>query len=79
MIRSETHQDGVPGTEGISLKFSNLDRVDEVKAKLIKALDEKGIAHFFQVETFKDFDFVQPFLRELTSQKNLFTLLSGLI
>ncbi len=79
MIRSETHQDGVPGTEGISLKFSNLDKADEVKVKLTKALEENGIGHFFQVETFKDFDFVQPFLRELTSQKNLFTLLSGLI
>ncbi len=79
MIRSNTHQDGIPGTEGISLKFSNLDLADQVKAKLTKAFEEKGIAPFFQVETFKDFDFVKPFLRELTSQKNLFTLLSGLI
>jgi len=79
MIRSNTHQDGIPGTEGISLKFSNLDLADQVKAKLTKAFEEKGITPFFQVETFKDFDFVKPFLRELTSQKNLFTLLSGLI
>jgi len=79
LIRSATHQDGVPGSEGISLKFSDLEKAELIKAKLVQSLKEKGIDNFFQVETFKDFDFVKPLLRELTSQKNLFTLLSGLI
>lgn len=79
LIRSQTHQDSVAGTEGISLRFNDIDQTQLVKQKLLKEFEAKGIAPYFRVETFRDFEFVKPLLQELTSQKNLFTLLSVLI
>ncbi len=79
LIRSQTHQDSVPGTEGVSLRFNDIDQAPLVKQKLLKEFEARGIAPYFRVETFRDFEFVKPLLQELTSQKNLFTLLSVLI
>lgn len=80
-VRSSQGQDEIhiPPTTGINIRMTDRDQADELKADLLLALEEKGIAKYWKIETFTEYDFARDLIRQLGSEKRLFSLLAGII
>ena len=79
VIRAAYKQDDLVQGNGINVRFRDLDRADEVKARLQKAFEAAGIASYWKVETYREYDFTKDVIQQLSSEKNLFTLLATII
>lgn len=80
LIRS-AHQSGDthPLSQGINVRMTHLRDVDNVKKLLQQQFKDAGIDRYWNIETYKDFEFTKPILQELQSQKNLFMLIAVVI
>jgi len=76
---SAAHHDGQTQSNGINVRFNDLDQADAIKLKLQNAFDEAGIAPYWKIETFREFDFTRDILQQLSSDKNLFKLIATVI
>lgn len=76
---SAAHHDGQTQSNGINVRFNDLDQADEIKLKLQKAFDAAGIAPYWKIETFREYDFTRDILQQLSSDKNLFKLIATVI
>ena len=79
MIRAAYPQDENGMSNGINVRFKNLEDADLVKAKLQTAFEKGGINKYWHVETYKEFEFTKDMLQQLHSERNLFTLISAVI
>lgn len=79
LIRAAHNQEEKGMTNGINIRFSQMDQVDHVKAQLLKAFKEKGISRYWTVETYREYEFTKEIMHELQSQKTLFTLIAIVI
>lgn len=80
LVRSSyAQEENLLQTNGINVRFTDLKQVDEVKALLQNYLKSEGIDRYWNVLTYKDYDFTKEMLQELQSQKNLFLLISVVI
>lgn len=79
LIRSAHNQEDTSLSNGINIRFDNLDQADHVKAELQKAFEAAGIAPYWKIETFREYDFTKDLIQQLRSEKNLFTLLATII
>lgn len=66
-------------TNGLNIRFDNLDKVRQAKAELIHSLELAGIASYWNVETYEEYEFVKDLIQQLHSEKNLFSLISLII
>lgn len=64
---------------GINIWLDDISEADEVKNHLIRALESLEIGKYWQVQSYKDYDFAKPVLQQLQSDKNLFTLIAVII
>jgi lipoprotein-releasing system permease protein len=64
---------------GIAVHFDKLGDADAIKAALSKEFEARGISQYWKIETFKDFDFTRDIIRQLASEKNLFTLIALIV
>lgn len=64
---------------GIQVWFSSLSDAPEIKTELLSQLAEAGLDKYWQVETFREFDFARDLLQQFSSDKYLFTLVGILI
>lgn len=79
LIRSAHNQEEKGMTNGINLRFSQNQQADDVKAQLTQRLKEKGISRYWNVETYREYEFTKEIMHELQSQKNIFTLIAIVI
>jgi lipoprotein-releasing system permease protein len=80
LIRSSHQQeDRSMTTNGINVRFHQLDQADLVKAHLLEAFKNKGIQRYWNVETYREYEFTKEIMQELQSQKNLFMLIALVI
>lgn len=80
LIRAAHQQeDRLSTTNGINVRFHNLSQADFVKEQLLKAFNEKGIHRYWNVETYREYEFTKEIMHELQSQKNLFMLIAIVI
>jgi len=80
LIRSSHQQDDkAASSNGINVRFENLDQADEVKKSLIEAFKSKGISRYWDVQTYREYDFTKEIMQELQSQKYLFMLIAIVI
>jgi lipoprotein-releasing system permease protein len=79
LIRSSLSSYDQSMTNGIQVWFDQTERASEVKDALKKAFVEKGIAPYWQLESYHDYDFSKDLLNQLRSDKNLFTLIAMII
>lgn len=79
LIRSAYNQDDLVQGNGINVRFKDLSQADHVKDELEKALQAEGIARYWKVETYREYDFTKDVIQQLKSEKNLFTLLATII
>lgn len=79
LIHSTQAGQGTAYSNGINIYFDDLNQADLVKEKLQKAFADAGIARYWRVETFREYDFTKDLIQQLRSEKNLFTLLATII
>ncbi|MCE2983725.1 MAG: ABC transporter permease [Parachlamydia sp.] len=66
-------------TNGINVRFERREQADSVKEQLLQAFKQKGISRYFDVQTYKEYEFTKEIMNELVSQKNIFMLISIVI
>lgn len=76
IIRSAHNQDDRIVTNGINVRFNDYKRADEVKAQLMQSFKDKGIGRYWNIETYREFEFTKEIMRELQSQKHIFTVIA---
>ncbi len=64
---------------GIGVDFANLDEADSIKDKIIEALEKKGLARYWNVETYSEYEFTKEIFQQMRADKNLFSLISIII
>lgn len=80
LIRTaHSNQDEKHLTNGINVRFSHIQQAEEVKEQLLQAFKNKGISRYWNIETYREYEFTKEIIHELQSQKNLFTLIAIVI
>lgn len=80
LIRSSHQQEDKSAlTNGINVRFNQLDQAGKVKAYLEDAFKAKGINRYWTIETYREYEFTKEIMQELQSQKNLFLLIAIVI
>lgn len=79
LFRTSHNPDDRVLSNGINVRLDNLGQVNEVKERLTKAFEEAGIAPYWHIETYREFDFTKDLIQQLGSEKNLFTLIAAVI
>lgn len=78
-IRSENHNDNTFASNGINIRFTDLEQTDAVKAALQEAFAKEGIAPYWRIETYKEYEFTKDLIQQLRSERNLWTLIAAVI
>lgn len=79
LIRASHNQEDNPLSNGINVRFSDLQAADSIKERLQKAFDEAGIAPYWKIETYREYDFTKDLIQQLHSEKNLWMLIATVI
>lgn len=79
LIRSAHNQEDTTLSNGINVRLDDISQTAEVKEKLQKAFYEAGIAPYWKIETYREYDFTKDLIQQLRSDKVLFTLISTVI
>jgi lipoprotein-releasing system permease protein len=79
MIRSSYPNDQSSLSNGINVRFDDLDDAEIVKERLQTAFRKAGIEKYWNIETYREFEFTKDFLQQLRSERNLFTLISAIV
>lgn len=80
VIRASHQQDDKAAlTNGINIRFDRLEQAEEVKTQLLKAFQDKGISRYWDVQTYREYEFTKEIIQELQSQKNIFMLIAVVI
>ncbi len=66
-------------TNGINVRFRDLEQAHKLKHILQKKFEEKGIARYWKIETFRDYEFAHEIMQELQNQKTIFMLIALII
>lgn len=66
-------------TSGINVYTADLYNIGALKKSLEKTLEERGIAPYFEIASYEDYDFSRDLIQQLKSEQNLFFLLSLII
>jgi len=64
---------------GINVRLNDYERAPMVKRQIQQKLKEEGIAAYWNVETFREYSFTKDLLQQLSSQRNLFSIISVVI
>lgn len=78
-IRSAQGQDSAYLTNGVNLRFDQLAHAGPIKNQLEGELQREGVAPYWKVETFREYDYAKDLLQQLSSEKNIFSLISCVI
>lgn len=79
IIRSANPMDDSPHSNGINVRVDDLDEAESIKAQIEKSFVDSGIDRYWDVQTYREFEFTKDFLQQLRSERNLFTLISMVI
>ncbi|NGX36775.1 MAG: Lipoprotein-releasing system transmembrane protein LolE, partial [Candidatus Anoxychlamydiales bacterium] len=70
--------DGTP-PNGLYVWFNDLKKADLIKNRLQEEFEKENIASFFNITTYKDFEFSKDLLQQFQSDRTLFTLIAIII
>jgi lipoprotein-releasing system permease protein len=70
--------DGTP-TNGIFVWFDRFEDAPLIKEKIIGQFEKSGIAKYWKVDTYKDFEFSKDLMLQFQSDKTLFLLIAAII
>jgi lipoprotein-releasing system permease protein len=78
-MRAPINHDETLIGNGINVRFTDRNAAEDVKNSLKNAFENAGIADYWKIETFRDFEFTRDVIQQLQSDKHLFSLLATLI
>ena len=78
-IRTSQAQESTPLTNGINIRLKDVKDTEVIKRNLIEELEKRGIGTYWKVETYREFDYAKDLLQQLSSEKNIFSLISAVI
>lgn len=78
-LSAAQHQEQATFSNGINVRFADLERAPAIKNKLQAAFEASGIAPYWKIETFREYEFTRDVLQQLRSEKHLFSLLAAII
>jgi len=64
---------------GIQIWFDDLSETNKIASTLQKKLEEEGVAPYWEIKTFYDYDFAKDLLLQFKSDRYLFTLIGIVI
>ncbi|NGX33043.1 MAG: hypothetical protein K1060chlam4_01104, partial [Candidatus Anoxychlamydiales bacterium] len=70
--------EGTP-MNGVYVWIKDMKKADLLKDKITKELEKENIANFFNVTTYKDFEFSKDLMQQFQSDRTLFTLIAIII
>jgi ABC-type lipoprotein release transport system permease subunit len=70
--------DGTP-TNGIFVWFNDLNQATLIKEKIARQFEKAGIAKYWKIDTYRDFEFSKDFLLQFQSDRTLFLLIAAII
>lgn len=79
LIRSSSPPTESHLTNGINVHIANLKDADKIKQNIIEALRKEKLEPYWNVKTYKEFDFAKDLLQQLRSEKNIFSLISAVM
>lgn len=79
LIRSTQNPQDLQLANGINVRFDNLDDAPAVKQQIQEQLAFAGIDKYWKIETFREFEFTKDLLQQLSSERNIWTLISAVI
>ena len=79
LIRAAQSQENASGGNGINVRFSKLADTDRVKEQIQREFQQRGIDDYWNIETYREYDFTRDIMLQLQSEKNLFSLIAVII
>lgn len=79
LLRSSLMQEDNHRSNGINVRFTHLEKADEIKAAILQAFEKAEIAPYWKVETYREFEFTKDLIQQLHSERNLWTLIATVI
>ena len=80
LVRSSYQQEDTNSlSNGINVQFEELFKANLVKEQITSFLKAKGVDRYWQVQTYREYDFAKEIMQELQSQKYLFMLIAVVI
>jgi lipoprotein-releasing system permease protein len=70
--------DGTP-TNGFFLWPKNLSQIEELQKKINTRFEQAGIADYWKVATFEEYEFSKDLLEQFRSDRTLFTLIAAIV
>lgn len=70
--------DGTP-TNGVYVWIKDIKKAETLKKQIVEKLEKENIASFFDVTTYKDFEFSKDLMQQFQSDRTLFTLIAIII
>ena len=64
---------------GINVWFDSIKDADAIKAFLQQEFKKRGIERFWNIKTYKEYEYAKAFIEQLSSDKTLFTLIAIII
>ncbi|MBS0622085.1 MAG: ABC transporter permease [Verrucomicrobia bacterium] len=78
-IRASMNYFDEHGGNGIAVWFDDVYRADEIKKTLLANLEAEGLAPYWKVETYKEYEFAKPLLEQFSSDRTLFSAIALMI
>lgn len=79
LIRSGHMADETHMSNGLHVRFDDLDKANDVKLQLQEAFERAGISQYWRIETYREFEFTKDLIQQLSSERHLWTLLATVI
>ena len=79
LVRAAHDQGEALVSNGINIRIDDITQAEKVKRQLESAFTKAGISDYWQVETYREYEFTRDIVQQLQSEKNLFTLLATII
>ncbi|MCH9633834.1 MAG: hypothetical protein S4CHLAM7_05680 [Chlamydiae bacterium] len=64
---------------GINVWFDNIHQAHQVKEALTQAFKKRGIEPFWEIKTYREYEFSKDFIEQVSSDKTIFSLIAVLI
>lgn len=78
-IRGSQPQEEILSGNGINIRFNDISNASRVKAQLLTAFEKEGLTPYWDIQTYREYEFSKDLIQQLDSEKNLFSIISLII
>jgi ABC-type lipoprotein release transport system permease subunit len=79
LVRTPHQSSDQAFTNGINIRFNDINQAEAVKAELEASFKREGIDKYWRIETYSEYEFTKDLIQQLRSERNLWTLISMVV